>query len=152
VLGTRALQAANSYFDASVLFRRALFKTLEIWDIARCHRLSEEPVDLVPFNRCTRRPRLSIARRSDKLALHGVIVSPVLEIGLQALADLQPTIIADHDVSLVEWPMNIRAEKQSIRHVVLASFLVRTDVSGIEDRKGAFSGHSASMLIDRRLP
>ena len=27
--------------------------------------------------------------------------------------------------------MNIRAEKQSIRHVVLASFLVRTDVSGI---------------------
>ena len=80
----------------------ALFKTLQIEQTAGCHRLSEEPVGLVPFDRCTRRPGLPIARRSDELAMHGVVVSPVLEIGLKTLADLEPRIVADRHVPLVE--------------------------------------------------
>jgi hypothetical protein len=68
-------------FDPRALFG-VLFKTLQIKHTAGCHRLSEEPVGLVPFDRCTRRPGLPIARWSDKLAMHGVVVSPVLEIGL----------------------------------------------------------------------
>jgi hypothetical protein len=46
--------------------------------------------------------------------------------------------------------MDVCAEKQSVRHIMLAAFLVWANVSGIEDRKGPFSGHSASMLVDRR--
>lgn len=67
-------------------------------------------------------------------AVQRIIRPPIVIIEAQPVTDLKAKVRRDRNVSAVEQPVEIRAEKDSIVHFVLAAFRVWPNVSRFKGR------------------
>jgi hypothetical protein len=66
--------------------------------------------------------------------MQSVVVAPVLELLLDAAADLEPQIRGHGDVAAVEEAVDVTPEQQAVRDVVRAAFGIGSDMRSIERR------------------
>jgi len=86
-------------------------------------------------------------RRAQVGALQVIIVAPVIEVGLEPMADLEATILRDCNIAKVEEAVDVGAKQQAVGRIVLAAFAIGLDVGRIEDRQSPFPRNGAAAVI-----
>src|SRR5262245_44269985 len=76
-----------------------------------------------------------------------IVCSAVRELLAKALTDLEPQICCHGDVSLIEQPVEIRAQQQTIRDFVRAVEVIWLDVGGFKHRKRVFLSDGATPSV-----
>jgi hypothetical protein len=81
---------------------------------------------------------------AETLAVEGIVRPAIRKLLAKALADLEPQIRRHGDVPLVEQPVEICAQQETVGDFVWAGKMIWLDVGGLEDRQGVFLGDGAS--------
>src|SRR5688572_5844876 len=108
---------------------------------------SEKPILVVPPESILQRPVRPFHRNADLSSLKGVVVTSVLILFLDSTAYLEVVVRGHRDVTAIKQMMDIRAESNPIRYLVLLDVRELADMSGLQGWKRAFSRNRAAAPI-----
>lgn len=83
----------------------------------------------------------------DPLAVEGEVGLAVVEVVFEAAADEEAAVGGHGDVALVEEAVDVGAQEEAVVETVLASFLHRKDVRGVQGREGLLPRHGAAPAV-----
>jgi hypothetical protein len=91
-----------------------------------------------------------VFRHEDRLPVQFIVVPPVVELFLDAAANLEAQIRRHGHVACIEQAVDVAPKQKSVRCLMFAAIAVRANMCGFERWQGSLMRDSAAPIVDVR--